>query len=282
MKNLRRFFSLIVVLVGVTLGFTTPSAGKAAVSVAVDTDTVPAVGEELRININVAGGQSISGYGMLFIFDATALKYIETLPGDYLPEGGIMMAPVLTDDGSYAVKLDIAGSSIIDDPVRFGADNISVANMLSEVDVPDMILTEVGLPSGQYLRVSPFASAAPAFAPAGDGTLVTLTFEVIAAKPILAALLEINLTDPDDAPLETVIQDALITTQGKAIIVSTLTLQRSPADVNNDGFVNILDLTFVALQFGRPVTAANVTADVNEDKQIDILDLVKIAQHFGN
>ena len=51
-----------------------------------------------------------------------------------------------------------------------------------------------------------------------------------------------------------------------------------PYDVNEDGLINILDLTFVAAHFGE----ANPEADVNDDKIVNILDLVLVAQHFGS
>ena len=51
-----------------------------------------------------------------------------------------------------------------------------------------------------------------------------------------------------------------------------------PYDVNADGMVNILDLTFVASRFGE----ADPEADVNDDGIVNILDLVLVAQHFGN
>ena len=49
-------------------------------------------------------------------------------------------------------------------------------------------------------------------------------------------------------------------------------------DVNEDGVVNILDLTFVAARFGQD----DPKADVNGDDIVNILDLVLIAQNFGN
>ena len=55
-------------------------------------------------------------------------------------------------------------------------------------------------------------------------------------------------------------------------------LPTNPYDVNADGVVNILDLTFVASRFG----ASDPKADVNDDGIVNILDLVRIAQNFGN
>ena len=47
------------------------------------------------------------------------------------------------------------------------------------------------------------------------------------------------------------------------------------ADVNRDGIVNILDLTFVASRFGQK------TPDLNGDGIVNILDLTRVAQHIG-
>ncbi len=54
-----------------------------------------------------------------------------------------------------------------------------------------------------------------------------------------------------------------------------LTSVRRPWDVNADGVVNVLDLTFVAARFGQ------ATPDLNGDGIVNILDLVLISQHFG-
>ena len=47
-----------------------------------------------------------------------------------------------------------------------------------------------------------------------------------------------------------------------------------PWDVNNDGVINVLDLTFIAARFGQE------TPDLNGDGIVNILDLVIVARHF--
>ncbi len=57
----------------------------------------------------------------------------------------------------------------------------------------------------------------------------------------------------------------------------TLVTPEKPYDVNADGVINILDLTFVASHFGE----TNSEADVNIDGTVNILDLTLVAQNFG-
>ena len=52
-----------------------------------------------------------------------------------------------------------------------------------------------------------------------------------------------------------------------------------PEDINQDGVVNIIDLTLVASNFGA--TGEN-TADVNGDGVVNIIDLTLVAAAFGN
>ena len=99
------------------------------------------------------------------------------------------------------------------------------------------------------------------------GTLLTITFEVVAIKASTLTLNEVTLSSSAGKAL-------LVTTEdGK--IVEPLT----PAwDVNKDGVINILDLTLVAANFGK----IGVTpADVNSDNIVNILDLTLVASHFG-
>ena len=57
---------------------------------------------------------------------------------------------------------------------------------------------------------------------------------------------------------------------------------RSASDVNADGFVNILDLTFIASHLGeRPAEDQVPNPDINRDEIVNILDLVLAANYLG-
>ena len=69
-----------------------------------------------------------------------------------------------------------------------------------------------------------------------------------------------------------------ITRQDYTLRVDYSLPAQEPADVNNDGIINIVDLTLVASNFGK--TGQN-SADVNGDGVVNIVDLTLVAGAFG-
>ena len=79
---------------------------------------------------------------------------------------------------------------------------------------------------------------------------------------------------PDVGPVQYQDSDGLIF----KLVSTNLPTEPDPHDVNADGVVDILDLTFVAARLGE----MDAEADVTGDGIVNILDLVRIAQNFGN
>lgn len=52
-----------------------------------------AVGEQFTVNINIIDGINVFGFQVTVDFDPSALKYVESSNGDYLPEGAFFAAP---------------------------------------------------------------------------------------------------------------------------------------------------------------------------------------------
>ena len=102
----------------------------------------------------------------------------------------------------------------------------------------------------------------------GSGTLATITFEVVAAKASTVNLSNVLLTDSAGVSSTPQVEGAEITEP-----------QLLPEDVNDDGVVNIIDLTLVASNFGEQGENA---ADVNNDGVVNIIDLTLVAAAFGN
>ena len=101
----------------------------------------------------------------------------------------------------------------------------------------------------------------------GDGTLESITFEVLDVKPSTVSA-SVYLVAPNGRRYVSTFESA-------KVIVPLL------GDVNRDGVVNILDVVLVASSFGQPVPEEGNPADVNEDGIVNIVDLVKVAGAMG-
>ena len=101
----------------------------------------------------------------------------------------------------------------------------------------------------------------------GDGTLATLTFEVIAVKASTLTLSDVLLTNSDG--------EAFVPTVENAEVTESTQLK---GDVNGDGIVNIQDLVLVASNLGK--TGQNAS-DINGDGLVNIQDLVLVAGALG-
>ena len=163
----------------------------------------PAVGEQLVINVSIAGGKDVRGYRVTVRFEGS-LKYVSHTHGDYLPDNAFI------------------GPTVINP--RYVSLNI----------------------------------ASPAGVGNGDGTLATITFEVVIQKASHLTL-SVILSDSNGERLFPFVNHARVI---------------EPWDVNGDGSVDILDLSFVASRLGQ---TGQAQADVNSDGVIDIKDLVLVA-----
>ncbi len=174
----------------------------------------PPIGTQLSLNLGIVGAQNIAGYQATVQFDSTALQYVESSNGDYLPADAFFITPIAKDNTVQLAASSLAGESN------------------------------------------------------GDGTLATITFEVVAAKVSTVNLFDVLLTDKDGNSSQPQIETAKITEPPEI-----------PRDINRDGVVNVLDLSLVASNFGK--RGENV-ADVNDDGVVNIVDLTLVAAAFRN
>ena len=103
----------------------------------------------------------------------------------------------------------------------------------------------------------------------GDGTLATITFEVIAEDTFTLMLSDVLLADNEGNTSVPKVESAQITKVKAGGL---------KGDVNGDGTVNIADLVLVASNLGK--TGQNA-ADVNSDNVVNIADLVLVAGALG-
>ena len=161
------------------------------------------------------------------------------------------------------------------------ADGENVAGYQATVAFDTSALRHVSSANGDYLPAGAFfvppvvdgplvtlAATSLAGESSGDGTLATLTFEVIAVKASTLTLSEIVLSDSAGTGFRPHVENGQIVERPKLT-----------GDINEDGVVNIQDLVLVAGQFGQ---SGQNSADVNKDGVVNIQDLVLVAGAFGN
>ena len=174
----------------------------------------PIIDAQLVVNVNIVEGQNVGGHQVTVGFDETALRYVESANGDYLPAGAFFAPPVV--DGNH---------------VTLGATSLAGASN-------------------------------------GNGTLATLTFEVIDVKESLLALSDVILTDSDGELLPYLATGGLV-----------IEPPHVREDVNRDKAVNIQDLVQVAAHLNQDWDGKE---DVNQDGIVNIVDLVLVAGALGN
>ena len=189
------------------------AATDAVLSISPSPVISPAVGERLTLNLKITAGEAVAGYQFIVRFDPTALRYVESGNGEYLPTGAFFVQPVVNRD-----RVELAATALA-----------GVSN--------------------------------------GDGTLATITFEVMAVKASTLTLSETLFADDQGNTFLPRVEGGEITEPPEL-----------KGDVNADGVVNIQDLVLVASSFGE--TGEN-SADINADGVVNIADLVLVAGALG-
>ena len=199
----------------------------------------PTVGEQFTVNVNIVGGQDIRGYQLTVKYNSNTLHYVSLTHGGYLPDD-VFIGPTISSPGHEWPIEDVNGDGV--------------------VDTKDLVWVNQGLaPKWNTPAHVSFSAVSPAGAGNGDGTLATLTFEVVERKASIF-ILSGFLSDSDGEKLPFIVK------YGNVIEPSW--------DVNSDGVVNVLDLAFVAANFGED---EETTADVNGDGVVNIQDLILVA-----
>lgn len=157
----KRIPFLFLFITGMFLGFTAMSYGQAGLAVlSVNPTTIesPEVGEQFTISIDITNGIGVAGYQVTVNFDPTALKFISSENGNYIPAGAIVVPPLIMDDYIIIGSISLSGA-----------------------------------------------------APDGDGTLASVTFEVVSTKTSTIELSDVLLPDADSSPLGYSTIDGMVT-----------------------------------------------------------------------
>ena len=159
----------------------------------------------------------------------------------------------------FVINVSIAGGQDVRGyrvTVRYDSDTLSYVSHTHGDYLPGDVFIGPTVQGQGYVSLN---ITSPAGTGNGDGTLATITFEVLTLEG-------------SPLTLSTILSDS----NGKRLIpfVNHARVMEPPWDVNGDRSVDILDLSFVASRFGQ---AGQAQADINRDGVIDIKDLVLVA-----
>ena len=175
----------------------------------------PAIGEQLTVSINITDGENVSGYQATVNFDTTALKYVQSANGDYLPAGAFFIPPK-TEGGTVT---------------------LAVTSLAGESN--------------------------------GDGTLATITFEVVAVKDSTLTLSNVLLTNSAGQSSEPLVEATQITESAPLSNGIGLTL---PADLISE-VAYAPNSTYFVLNAQYPTLTGVDNADVSYGNCTITLDL---------
>ena len=195
----------------------------------------PAIGGQLTVNLSITEGQNVGGYQATVEFDPTALRYVESANGDYLPTGAFFVPPVVLENRRWD---------------RSTRENVS------------------------YPTITLGATSLAGIAN-GHGTLATITFEVLDLKESPLVLSDVILTDsageylphylfaglviPSQIAPEDVNGDGVINILDLVKVAARFgQAAEGTVDVNRDGIVNIVDLVKVAAALGAGAAAPSL------------------------
>ena len=204
---------------------TEPVTTNATVSITPAAVVSPFIGEQITFNLNIAGGEAVGGYQATVQFDTTALRYVSSANGGFLPAGAFFGQPVV--EGKL-VKLNAASlaGEINGDGALATLTFEVIAVKASTLTLSDVLLSN---------------SAGEGFVPQVENAEIT--------EP---ARLKGDVNG-----------DGIVNILDLVFTASNLgETGENDADVNDDGLVNIQDLVLVAgaIGTGNAAPALNVRA----------------------
>ena len=228
---------------------------NATMSISPSSVISPDVGEALTFSLNIKGGENVAGYQATVSFNPTALDYVKSANGNYLPMDAFFM------DQNFYREVRLAASTFAEVSNGDG----TLATLTFEVEdfkASTLTLSEVYLVDA-------------------DGTRWEVTTESgeVTIPP-----------EPENTILGDINRDGVVNIQD-LVIVNARFGQRdeNSADINSDGIVNIVDLVLVVGAFGNGAaapalhpqslemfTAADIQRWLSQAQQLELTDAMSL------
>jgi hypothetical protein len=200
------------------------------------------------------------------IYTATSIPSGATFNG-----GSLSWTPSEGDAGSYVASFEVTDGYL--------TDNVSVSITVTPMNhIPEISLFEPAdgstFEEGSTIDVNVAASDAD-----GDSLSYILEIDGVQVSTSTSYSWAVDYESAGAHTIKVTVSDGIEEISSSSTI--TITDLQPRWDVNEDGIVNVLDITLVGQNYGKTYAEDLPRWDVNQDGNINIQDLSIVSGHFG-
>ena len=257
----------------------------------------PMIGKQLTFSLNITDGENVAGYQATVEYDTSALRYVESANGDYLPRGAFFVPPVVSENKVTLGASALAGVSngdgtlatVIFEVVDVKKSTIAIVETIltdSEGEhLPHLaygtkIVEPSLLPSSAIISLTPSSVLSPAI-----GEQLTFNVDITGGQNVKDFLITLDY-DRSALQLKSSVDgnylangigngDGTLTEfTFEVLAVKASTIRLSGHLIGTNGLL-------YAPIFESAEVLVPLFGDVNRDGVVNILDLVQVASKFG-
>ena len=270
---------------------------NATVSVSPSPVPSPSIGEQLMLSLKITGGENVAGYQANVHFDPTALRYVESTNGDYLPAGAFFVPPVAEANRVTLGATALAGVSsgngtlatLTFEVVNVKKSTLTLFNVIltnsnGETLPPPLIeagrIEPTGVPSSAIVSVTPSLALSPAI-----GEQLVFNVDITGGQDVVDHQLTWEFDNTAFRHLSTSQGDYLAggvgNGDGRLMTGTFEVLAVKASTVNVTGYLTGSNGLRYIPTFESAEVVVPLLGDVNRDGSVNILDLVLVGSSFS-
>ena len=254
----------------------------------------PAIGEQLTLSLAIANGENMAGYQVTVGFDSTALRYVESANGDYLPASAFFIPPVVNGNrvtlGAIALTGVSSGNGTLATLTFEVVDvkestlipfNVILTNSDGETLPPPIIKAgrieePTAIPSSAIVSVTPSPVLSPAV-----GEQLVFNIDIAGGQDVAGYQLTLEFDGTALRHLSNSQGNYLGNGDGRLASGTFEVLAAKASTVSVSGYLIASNGLRSIPTFESAEVIVPLLGDVNRDGTVNILDLILVASSFG-